>query len=74
MLAICNQLVRSPRCFPSLSQFLSSVSSVRESSVIPPEEKDPASSAMQTHPLARDIWALGQLILTIDDELGEDSE
>ena len=50
------------------------MSCVRESSAIPPEEKDPASSGMQKYPLSRDIWALGQLILTVNDELGEDSE
>jgi SCY1-like protein 3 len=45
---------------------------VRVASAVPPEEKDPASFSGRAHPHASDMWGFGQLILEINDELGED--
>ena len=59
-----------PFTFPLL-QFLSYVHSVLDPSVTPPEDTPPVNPNQLSFPHARDIWALGQLITSIDMELGD---
>ena len=49
------------------TQFLESISELREPLAIPPEDATPTSS-MTTPPHAGDVYAFGQLILTIYDQ------